>query len=159
MVCRPAFWNPPGPGAGPGAAEKGEVGPGGFDLRTLRKAPLSAGGLSERTPLSNPPLKPVPPPAAWGRRPPSGPWWGQSGPGRNFPVGLSLSPHTLPPPKILGSMFTFSFECQQRGCLLEAPVWAGGAGRVLYSPALTFTPGGEAPPRAGGSPSPATTGV
>lgn len=29
-------------------------------------------------------------------------------------------------------MFTFSFECQQRGSLPEAPVRAGGPGRVVF---------------------------
>lgn len=143
---RPTFWNPPGPGTRPGAAEEG-VRPGGFDLRTLWKAPsLLVDSVRRRPPLfpipssvcSFPISLGVPPPPT----PSSRPWWSQAGPRKEFPLRGSPCGPTPAIPKILGSMFTFSFKCQQRGSLQEAPVWAEGAGRgCLLFPALTFTQG------------------
>ena len=41
-------------------------------------------------------------------------------------------------------MFTFSFKCQQRGSLQEAPVWAGGAGSGVFTLSGSHLhPGGE----------------
>lgn len=99
---RPTFWNPPGPGTRPGAAEEG-VRPGGFDLRTLRKAPsLLADSVRRR-----PPLFPIPSsvcsfPISLGVPPPPNalqqtvvePSWPQEG---LSPPGLSVWPHTRHP--------------------------------------------------------------
>ena len=100
---RPMFWNPPGLGARPGAAEEG-VRPGGSDLRTLRKAPsLLADSVRRRPPSFPSPPQSVPSPAAWGCLPPAThtlqqtlvePRWLQAG---VSPLGLSMLPHTCHP--------------------------------------------------------------
>lgn len=116
---RPTYWNPPGLGARPGAAEE-EVRPGGSDLRTLRKAPsLLADSVRRRPPpLSHPLLSlflPQQPGGAFPlpHTPSSRPWGSQAGPRQEFPLQGSPCYPTPAIPKILGSMFTFSFECQQ----------------------------------------------
>lgn len=99
---RPTFWNPPGPGTRPGAAEEG-VRPGGFDLRTLRKAPsLLADSVRRRPPpLSHPLLSLFLPHQSGGASPPNAfqqtvvePSWPQEG---VSPPGLSVRPHTRHP--------------------------------------------------------------
>lgn len=101
-------------------------------------------GPSEKTLLQTP-TPGSPSPSSLGGRFPRRPWWSQAGPGQECPLwALSATP-----PQILGSMFTFSFECQQRGTLQEAPAWAGGAlGRVsrLLSPVPAFRGERRAPP-------------
>lgn len=133
MVGQPTFWNPPARARGQ-VLQRGGVRPDGFDFRTLWKAPLSPCGLSEENP---PPPFLTPsslflPQQPGGVLPPPRPWWSQAGPRQGFPLrAFPATPHPATP-KILGSMFTFSFECQQRGSLPEAPVRAGGPGRVVF---------------------------
>ena len=138
---RPMFWNPPGLGARPGAAEEG-VRPGGSDLRTLRKAPsLLADSVRRRPPSFPSPPQSVPSPAAWGCLPPAThtlqqtlvePRWLQAG---VSPLGLSMLPHTCHPHNL-------GFNASNEGAS-RRPQCGQGALEVGYllSPALTFTQG------------------
>lgn len=161
---RPTFWNPPGPGTRPGAAEEG-VRPGGFDLRTLRKAPsLLADSVRRRPPLfpipssvcSFPISLGVPPP----QRPPADRGGAKLAPGRTFPSGaLRAAPHP-PSPKswvqCLLSHSNASNEGASRRPQCGQGVLEGGVYSFRPSPSPRER---DTPPREGGSPSPATTGV
>lgn len=110
-------------GAAPGAAQRRGL-PGAPTSEHYGRPALSTRGLREKN-LQTPPRLSFPQ-QPWGATSPGRPWWSQAGPRQEFP------PKALCHPPNLGSMFTFSFECQQRGALQEAPVGAGGAlGRVL----------------------------
>lgn len=99
MASGPTCRNP-SQGAGPGAAARSGAWLGGFDLRTLRKAPLSAGSLSEeRTPLPDPYL--FLPQQPWGHHFPEQtlvePSWSQAG---MFPPGSPCHPTPRQPPNL-----------------------------------------------------------
>ena len=163
---RPTFWNPPGLGARPGAAEEG-VKPGGSDLRTLRKAPsLLVDSVRRRPPSFPSPPQSVPSPAAWGCLPPAThalqqtlvePSWPQAG---VSPLGLSMLPHTCHPQNLgFNVYFLIQMPATREppgGPSVGKGCWKWG----IYSLRLSPSPRGrDTPPREGGSPSPATTGV
>lgn len=132
-------------GAGPGAAERRGSGPGALASEHYgRPSPLPADSV--RRPSHGPPPPACASPGSLGGAcvsplgpPPSGSRAGLS------PPGSLRHPAPCRPPDP-GSMFTFSFECQQRGSLQEVPVGRQGPGKSHTCAPLS------SPPRARGGP-------
>lgn len=113
---------------------------GGFDLRTLWKAPLSTSGLSEKT-LTDPHPQPVLPPAAWGGHVPLTtlvePSWSQAG---TSPPRLSATPQTWVQCLLSHSNASNKGPCRRPRCG-QAGHWEGSC---PLSPILTLTGEGRA---------------